>query len=616
MIIYCLTVFLLYNKEIMAETWEKTPNVESLSQSKWWSSRVELAEIQNELNKAVSSAPNPSKAPLNYIDNMDEREKSQKEHDKKIREKQQELAVVLQASDNKSDEIDVFREDKAKIDAEIQKVIWSLYTKLYPHIDFLNEVALKFNEWYIKELEKKLRRSKQSKQKYVVTAKVDRELTTEEKKEMEESIFEQVKSQGVNPKNVVINYEIIPHDELSKQIWEVSNQENDANSEELNNVEDDEEPTSEEIELPDVLQTYFQLTSKESQDMFELFLKRKYLEQAHVTWLNNLMYNLKDLENKYDELCHQSYFLSEKIEKLESELSTIDDVGLKYENDIISLQETKGIRDQSYFLNSHKSTKKVSIDDFVATPAVKKQINHILNLYKKWLPIPKTILLYWWHNLWKTYAANVLSSELWLDMYHIKSYDIFNSEYPDPAEMLKAIFSFVVRKNEPCIIFLDEMEKFSGGSEWSPYQKVLENTLRHHISKIKESNRDIIIIWAVSSWWKLDPSLLKQDVFQKQIEFEKYWDDECKELLQQIMQIKWLKFDKDVKLRDIISKLASSEWERNPEYIKCLIDTAEDYHLLNSEDPEFDNIISVSDINEAIKLMKDRNHSSAERMWY
>ena len=92
----------------------KTPNVESLSQSKWWSSRVELAEIQNELNKAVSSAPNPSKAPLNYIDNMDEREKSQKEHDKKIREKQQELAVVLQASDNKSDEIDVFRYKRQK----------------------------------------------------------------------------------------------------------------------------------------------------------------------------------------------------------------------------------------------------------------------------------------------------------------------------------------------------------------------------------------------------------------------------------------------------------------------------------------------------------------------
>lgn len=600
----------------MAETWEKAPNVESLSQGKWSAGRVELAEIQNELNKTASSAPNPSKAPLNYIDNMDEWEKSQKEYNKQVREKQQDLAIVLEASENKSDEIEVFRNDKAKIDTEIQKVIWSLYTKLYPHIEFLNEVAIKFNEWYVKELEKESRRLKQSKQKYIITAKVDRELTPEEKEEMEQNIFEQVKNQWRDPKNVVINYEIMSHEELSKKLWGISDQENDVNTKEVDDDEDSEEVTSQEIQIPELLQTYFQLTSEESRKKFKWFLKKKYLEQAHVNWLNNLMYNLKDLENKYDELCHQSYFLSEKIEKLESELSAIDEVYLKYENDVISLQEDKGRRDQSYFLNSHKSTKKVSIDDFVASPAVKTQINHILNLYKKWLPIPKTILLYWWHDLWKTYAANVLSSELWLDMYHIKSYDIFNSEYPDPAEMLKAIFSFIVRKNEPCIIFLDEMEKFSGGSEWSPYQKVLENTLRHHISKIKESNRDIIIIWAVSSWWKLDPSLLKQDVFQKQIAFEKYWDDECKELLKQIMQKKWLKFDEDVEMSDVISNIPNIEWCRNPEYIKCLVDTAEDYHLLNSEAPEFDNIISISDIKQAMKLMKDRNLSSAEHMWY
>ena len=600
----------------MAETWEKAPNVESLSQGKWSAGRVELAEIQNELNKAASSAPNPSKAPLNYIDNMDEWEKSQKEYNKQVREKQQDLAIVLEASENKSDEIEVFRNDKAKIDTEIQKVIWSLYTKLYPHIEFLNEVAIKFNEWYVKELEKESRRLKQSKQKYIVTAKVDRELTPEEKEEMEQNIFEQVKNQWRDPKNVVINYEIMSHEELSKKLWGISDQENDVNTKEVDDDEDSEEGTSQEIQIPELLQTYFQLTSEESRKKFKWFLKKKYLEQAHVNWLNNLMYNLKDLENKYDELCHQSYFLSEKIEKLESELSAIDEVYLKYENDVISLQEDKGRRDQSYFLNSHKSTKKVSIDDFVASPAVKTQINHILNLYKKWLPIPKTILLYWWHDLWKTYAANVLSSELWLDMYHIKSYDIFNSEYPDPAEMLKAIFSFIVRKNEPCIIFLDEMEKFSGGSAWSPYQKVLENTLRHHISKIKESNRDIIIIWAVSSWWKLDPSLLKQDVFQKQIAFEKYWDDECKELLEQIMKKKWLKFSEDVEMSDVISNIPNIEWCRNPEYIKCLIDTAEDYHLLNSEAPEFDNIISISDIKQAMKLMKDRNLSSAEHMWY
>lgn len=623
MIIYCLTVFLLYNKEIMSETWDKQPNVESLSQGKWWSSRVELAEIQNELSKAVSSAPNPSKAPLNYIDNMDEREKSQKEYDKKVREKQQELAMVLQISEDKLEEISEFRREKAKVDIEIQKTIWSFCNKLYPYIDFLNEVANAINEWMqnmISTNQESQEELLEEPQKYRVKVKVDRELTPEQKEELEQNIFSQLSEKWMNPENIAIDYEIHSSEELSKDIEEIRNAEN-AKSEDVEQSEDEEEDEEEQEQvdetseikqnIPPILSTYFQLTSEDSREFFKSLLDDQYVE-----WMENLIENVKDLENRYKELWYQSYYLSEKIDKLEDESSKIDETWLKYENDIISLQEDKDKRDQSYFLNSHKSTKKVSIEDLVTTPVVKKQINHILNLYKKWLPIPKTILLYWWHNLWKTYAANVLSSELGLDMYHIKSYDIFNSEYQDPAEMLKAIFSLAVRKNEPCIIFLDEMEKFSGGSEWSPYQKVLENTLRHHISKIKESNRDIIIIWAVSSWWKLDPSLLKQDVFQKQIPFEKYWDDECKELLQQIMQKKWLKFDKDVKLSDIISKLASSEWERNPEYIKCLIDTAEDYHLLNSNDPEFDNTISASDINEAIKLIKDRNHSSAEHMWY
>ena len=87
-------------------------------------------------------------------------------------------------------------------------------------------------------------------------------------------------------------------------------------------------------------------------------------------------------------------------------------------------------------------------------------------------------------------------------------------------------------------------------------------------------------------------------------------------MLEQIMKKKWLKFSEDVEMSDVISNIPNIEWCRNPEYIKCLIDTAEDYHLLNSEAPEFDNIISISDIKQAMKLMKDRNLSSAEHMWY
>lgn len=608
----------------MAETWEKAPNVESLSQGKWWSGRVELSEIQKELSKAVSSAPNPSKAPLNYIDNMDEWEKSQKEYNKEVREKQQELAIVLQISEDKLEEISDFRKEKAQVDIEIQKTIWSLCNKLYPYINLLNGVANTINEWMqnmITSNQESQQELTEEPQKYRVKVKVDRELTPEQKEELEQNIFSQLYEKWMDPENAIIDYEIHSGEELLKDIDEIKGAENieDAEVEDVANLDDeevrDQEPIDEDFEIqqniPQILSTYFQLTSKDSREFF-----KKLLDDESVEKMEDLMKNMKDLENKYKELLYQSYYLSEKIEELENESSKIDETALKYENDLLSMVEDKEERDHNFFLDSYKSTKRVSIDDFVASPAVKTQINHILNLYKKWLPIPKTILLYWWHDLWKTYAANVLSSELGLDMYHIKSYDIFNSEYPDPAEMLKAIFSFIVRKNEPCIIFLDEMEKFSGGSEGSPYQKVLENTLRHHISKIKESNRDIIIIWAVSSWWKLDPSILKQDVFQKQIAFEKYWDDECKELLEQIMKKKWLKFSEDVEMSDVISNIPNIEWCRNPEYIKCLIDTAEDYHLLNSEAPEFDNIISISDIKQAMKLMKDRNLSSAEHMWY
>ena len=509
----------------MAETWERTPNIENVSQSKWWSGRVELAEIQNELNKTVSSTPNPSKAPLNYIENMDEREKSQKEYDKKVREKQQELAIILQISEDKLEEISEFRKEKAKIDIEIQKTIWSFCNKLHPYVDFLNEVTDAINEW-MQNITNPNQDSKQESveepQKYRVKVKLDNELTLEQKEELEQEIFSQLYEQWIDSKDTVIDYEINSSEELRKAIEEIRNTEDGEIAEDLaiTGNESDEielggqglinEDSEIQQNIPSILSMYFQLTNENSRKFFKSLLDDQYVKK-----MEDLVENMKDLENRYKELWYQSLCLSEKIDRLEEESSKIDETSLKYENDILSMVNSKEERDQNFFLDSYKSTKHIPIDNFVATPVVKKQINHILNLYKKWLPIPKTILLYWGHNLWKTYAANVLSSELWLDMYHIKSYDIFNSEYTDPAEMLKAIFNLAVRKNQPCIIFLDEMEKFSGGSEWSPYQKVLENTLRHHISKIKESNRDIIIIWAISEWWKLDPSLLKQDVFHK-----------------------------------------------------------------------------------------------------
>lgn len=532
--------------------WEKKRIVENASQGRW-SAYTELRGIQNKINENNSSTPNPSKAPLNYIDNMDNRKKYQKEYEKQMVKNQYMIAAILQAAENKTEEINRFREEKATIDVEIQKIIWSLCRKLNPYADFLNEVVDEINNWM------------QNNQ--------DQEEYTYQQNEFEQ---QEVEDDNYN-------------DEYSA-LWQGNEQFTQS-----------------------ILQVYFQIADEDSRKIYKLLL-----DKAHVEWIENLMDWVKDLEEKYKELQCQSYSLSEKIENLENELSDIDTNYIKCENDKKYLDEEKYKRDETYFLDSYKSTKDASFDDFIATPMVKEQIKYILNLYKKWLPIPKTILLCWEHGLWKTYTANVLSSELWLPMYHIKSYDIFNSEYQDPAEMLNAIFNIAIRKNEPCIIFLDEMEKFSSGSEWSPYQTFLENTLRHHISKIKESNREIIIIWAVSEWWKLDPNLLKQDVFSKQIIFEEYWKEECKDLLQKILDKKGLKLWYDIDLDCVVSKIP----QRNPAYIKFLIDIAEECLLSYREDPEFSKDLEVwytileADIEKAIELIKNRNRFSIDHIWY
>jgi len=657
----------------MAETWEKTPNVEGLSQSKWSSNRVELSEIQSELNKAVSS-PNPSKAPLNYIDNLDERKVVQKELLRQLARQQRELEAVLQLSDDKETEIALYREEKAKLDIELQKTIWSMEFTLVKDAKFLKYIEEKItkaaenklvenpdnnqevdtendvyeegeeNEEEQNTVQLKLFLLEKNGQKFA-RAVSPIELTDEQKEVMTQSIIEwflekweniagvefELESEK-NPNTIQLKLFTIEKDgqnfvkavspvELTDEQKETMTQTiiNKFLDEwkEIAGVEyeiqiDDEDPDENEDdnlslwsdimsqedlcdleELPPILQSFFLLTNPIIINCFE-----NILDDNDKRWLNNLRENLQKLSDKYNELKTQIKYLSSKIDYLEDEQIAIDDKSVEYEQKLSDLGENIWKINQWYFLDSYQSTKKVSLDDFVATPTVEKQINYILELNKRWLSVPKTILLYWWHNLWKTYTANVLATELHRKMYHIKSCDIKNSEFSDAGAMLDAIFSWAIEKKEPCIIFLDEIEKFSKWLEWSIYQDEIENTIRHHISKIKESSLDIMIIWAISDKSKIDTSLMKQDVFSKQIDFEPLWDDRCMLLFQKIMKKKNLVLWDEVILQETISKLS----EKNPEYIKKFVETIADCHLLNTLDSE-NNIVSQEDIDEAIKIM-------------
>ena len=607
---------------------EKSGSAEFVENSNSWgkSSNSELATKAQELNKSRSNVWNSSNTPINYIENLDEWKKFRKHFAEMAKKKEKEIGEILELSEEKRDDLDIYRQEKTKLDVELQKIIWSLLYQLYNHIDFFSEIKDKIdtliNSW-VQRNPIFVKMEDLGNDKLLVKLISDGELPQEKKDKLCEDVKMQLSEQWYNLSNMEFercnkeqeDFKLNWNDATITQTieWENINIWNDDLSWTINEDDKQNDETENDWWEINLLHLYLLLTEKNTKDYFLSFLDDSEKEELRKLELDP---NLKNLLDKYKEIQRQLSRVSSKIDILTNEVSEIDDECSKYENDIVWLQENYNEQENSFFLNSHLSWEKVYLDDFVASPMVDKQIRYILELKKKWLPIPKTILLYWWHNLWKTHTAKLLGTELDRKLYHILSYDISNPEFEDAGLVLSSIFSTAINKKEPCIIFLDEMEKYTEWLKWSIYQNLIENTITRYISKIKKSNLDIIIVWSVSDKSKINPNLMKLELFEKQIPFEKYWKEECKKLLQKIISKKWLKLWDDVNIDDILPEIPDTEWWRNPEYIKRLIDIAQDYHLLNSENFESDMIISQTDIKEATKLMKEYSRSTADHVWF
>ena len=264
----------------------------------------------------------------------------------------------------------------------------------------------------------------------------------------------------------------------------------------------------------EIINKFLGITERENRN------KHKHkLNKTEIEWIENLRESLKKHCGNYLELLYQIDLIEAKIDKLENEENTLYSSYYNKVKESKKMEEEMEKLNETYFLNSYLSTKSAPLNNFVSDPLVEKQISNIIELNKQGKPIPKTILLCWSLNSWKSYAANVLATELWRKMYHIKSYDIFTWWFSDPNAMLDAIFTWAIKKKEPCIIFLDEIESYTQWYDGSPYERLLENTIRHHVSKIKESSLDIMVIWAISDkknfsgiFWK------KNDKFEKKLE--------------------------------------------------------------------------------------------------
>ena len=466
---------------------DTTANQENNVNNQIWSSVTKLQNLTEKIEESKwndTQTPNPQKAPLNYIDNMWEWEKAQKKYVEDVAQKQQELLTILWAYEDKPEETSRFREAKSKLEIQLEKIMWTIVDQLKDYDDFLFLVYEKIfqnnnewennEEWDINENNIENRNINEEKNLENWNNEKDNETSNENVEESEKNKSALAEEIASILSGVWINVtwvSVVPINMLNQENW---------NWELLDDAQV-------------IINKFLSVVEPENRNKY-----KGLLDKPEITWIENLHTSLKKQLKNYIELLYQIDLIDAKIDKLENEENLIYSKYCQRVKDSKKMEEDMEKINETYFLNSYQSTKNVSLNSFVSNPLVEKQISNIIELSKKWLSTPKTILLYWNFNSWKTYAANVIATELWRKMYHIKSYDIFTWWFSDPNAMLDAIFTWAIKKKEPCIIFLDEIENFYQWYDWSPYQNLLENTIRHHISKIKESNLDIIIIWAIS----------------------------------------------------------------------------------------------------------------------
>jgi predicted transcriptional regulator len=109
----------------------------------------------------------------------------------------------------------------------------------------------------------------------------------------------------------------------------------------------------------------------------------KLLKKKEIIKVKKLYSMLKKDLSKYLDLIYQIELITSKIDKLEGEKNGIS---VKYNglNERLekTIEESQEL-DKTYFLNSYLSTKNLSLENFVTSPIVEKQITNIVEANKK-----------------------------------------------------------------------------------------------------------------------------------------------------------------------------------------------------------------------------------------
>lgn len=309
--------------------------------------------------------------------------------------------------------------------------------------------------------------------------------------------------------------------------------------------------------------------------------------------------------------------IKEKKEEIEKLFWTWNDLQKQADDiseQILDLISSWALEQRLYLWNE------AYLKDSVLGEEVDDQLKKIIDMYKNreyveshGLKLPKTILLFWETNSWKNFAAKVLSTEIWRDMYTINKQDIWWwTFWDDPISALKLIFLTIAEKKKPCIIFLDEIDKILDTYKSSVYQETVWNTILSHMMYVKDSDLDIITIWGITNKNAVDGDFLKYDNFWTQI-FLPDLDNEKR--IKYFEILKWKYTSKNVDFVSIEKdKLIDMLSGYSKDVIKKLVDMAVEsavtrnvwwgWKIVHVEQFDFDKALSIIKWSEETKNKK------------
>lgn len=294
------------------------------------------------------------------------------------------------------------------------------------------------------------------------------------------------------------------------------------------------------------------------------------LNELYMSYLTIILW-----DKKIESIENQIRWVKEQIKKVLKQSSNIQSKIDKTEEDMEKTL-SEWLLEQCLYL-----WQEATLQDSVLWKNVDSQLKNIIDMYKNrefiekhGLKLPKAVLLFWDINSWKSFAAKVLSTEIWRDMYIIKEEDIcWWKFWSDPIAALGVIFSRIVEQKKSCIIFLDWIDQildiFKGSAE---YKQIVWNTILSHMMDIKDSDLDIMIIWGITNKNAVDDRFLKYDNFEEQI-FLPDFDDEKLANYFEILKNKYK--SKNVEFLDVDEKRILEMFSNYPkDVIKKLVDMA------------------------------------------